>query len=236
MSAANPEDSSSGEPALDPEAQEIVRRFHELYYDTLHNEKSALSIEWLGVSAIKCPFDMWTYQEIIHRMRPDVIVETGSGKGGTTYFMACLCELMGNGRVVSIDYRSPRGPDHPRITYLVGSSVEPDIVEQVRAAIEPGETVMVILDALHVEDHVAAELRAYAPLVSVGHYLIVEDTNVNGHPVYPQHGPGPTEAIEGFLQEPAGGAFEIDRSGERFLLTMNPGGYLRRTRGEQVTG
>ena len=82
MSAAVPEDSSSGEAGLDPEAQEIVRRFHELYYDTLHNEKSALSIEWLGVSAIKCPFDMWTYQEIIHRMRPDVIVETRSGGTG----------------------------------------------------------------------------------------------------------------------------------------------------------
>jgi cephalosporin hydroxylase len=236
MSSAIPEDSSGGEAGLDAEAQEIVRRFHELYYDTLHNEKSALSIDWLGVSAIKCPFDMWTYQEIIHRLRPDVIVETGSGKGGTTYFMACLCELMGSGRVLSIDHRRPRGPDHPRITYLVGSSVDPGVVEQVRAAIEPDESVMVILDALHIEDHVAAELRTYAPLVSVGHYLIVEDTNVNGHPVYPEHGPGPTEAVEAFLQEPAGQAFEVDRSCERFLLTMNPGGYLTRTRAEQAPG
>ena len=87
---------------------------------------------------------------------------------------------------------------------------------------------MVILDATHVEAHVAAELRAYAPLVSVGHYLIVEDTNVNGHPVHPEHGPGPTEAVQAFLQEPAAQEFEVDRSCERFYLTMNPGGYLRR--------
>jgi cephalosporin hydroxylase len=233
MSAAVPEDSNTGEPGLDAEARETVRRFHELYYDTLHHDKPALSIEWLGVPAIKCPFDMWTYQELIHRLRPDVIVETGTGKGGTTHFMATICELMGNGRVVSIDYRSPRGPSHPRITYLVGSSVDPDVVEQVRAAISPDETVMVILDAMHVEDHVAAELRAYAPLVSVGHYLIVEDTNVNGHPVYPEHGPGPTEAIQVFLDEPIGQEFEVDRSCERFFLTMNPGGFLKRVKAGQ---
>jgi cephalosporin hydroxylase len=183
MSAAVPEDSGTGDPGLDPEAREIVRRFHELYYDTLHHDRPALSIEWLGVPAIKCPFDRWTYQELIHRQRPDVIVETGSGKGGTTYFMACICELIGTGRIISIDYRPPRGPSHPRIEYLVGSSVDPDVVAQVRDAIEPGESAMVILDALHTEEHVAAELRTYAPLVSLGHHLIVEDTNVNGHPV-----------------------------------------------------
>ena len=215
-------------PSLDPEAQEIVRRFHELYYDTLHQSKSALSIEWLGVPAIKCPFDMWTYQELIDRLRPDVIVETGTGKGGTTYFMATLCELMGHGRIISIDYREPRGPSHPRVTYLVGSSVDQEVLDQVRGAIGPDESVMVILDALHTEDHVAEELQAYAPLVTPGHYLIVEDTNVNGHPVYPQHGPGPTEAVQAFLQGPAGQEFEIDRSCERFFLTMNPGGFLKR--------
>ena len=209
-----------------PEVDEIVTRFHRLYYESFQRTQV---IHWLGAQTLKCPFDLWTYQEILYRMRPDVIVETGTRRGGSAYFMASIFELLGKGRVLTVDVkRRPRRATHPRIEFLSGSSADPAIVSQVHDAIGPGESVMVVLDSDHSAEHVLAELHAYAPLVHEGHYLIVEDTNVNGHPVYPEHGPGPTEALEAFLAEPAGQDFEVDRECERFFLTMHPGGYLRR--------
>ena len=94
--------------------------------------------------------------------------------------------------------------------------------------IPPGGTVLVILDADHSRDHVLAELQLWADVVSVGSYVIVEDTNINGHPVYAEFGPGPWEAVEQFL---AGRSdFTVDESRHRLLMTWNPRGYLRRTR------
>jgi cephalosporin hydroxylase len=87
-------------------------------------------------------------------------------------------------------------------------------------------TVMVVLDSDHSAAHVLDELRAYAPLVTPGSYLVVEDTNINGHPVFDSFGPGPTEAVTKFLDESS--AFVVDRSREKFLLTFNPSGWLRR--------
>ena len=118
-------------------------------------------------------------------------------------------------------------PSHPRMRRLRGSSVDPAIVAEVRRRTD-GKRTMVILDSDHSEVHVAAELRAYRDIVSVGSLLIVEDTNVNGHPVLPDYGPGPMEALDSFLAENPD--FEIDPSYERLILTMNPRGYLRRVR------
>jgi len=85
---------------------------------------------------------------------------------------------------------------------------------------------MVILDSDHAKEHVLAEMRLFQEFIPVGGYLIVEDTNINGHPVYPDFGPGPMEAVEEFLAETD--SFQLDPACERFLLTMNPRGYLRR--------
>jgi cephalosporin hydroxylase len=200
---------------------ETVRSFHELYY-----HKSRLVTSWLGVRILKCPLDLWMFQDILHRTEPDLIIETGTARGGSAYFMACMCDLLGKGRIVTVDVRDVERPSHPRITYLHGSSVDPAILDQVRSTIEPGERVMVALDSDHSEEHVYAELQEYPQLVTKGNYLIVEDTNVNGHPVWPDHGPGPMEALQRFLAETDD--FEVDRSCEKFLLTLNPSGYLRR--------
>jgi cephalosporin hydroxylase len=200
---------------------ETVRSFHELYY-----HKSRLVTSWLGVRILKCPLDLWMFQDILHRTEPDLIIETGTARGGSAYFMACMCDLLGKGRIVTVDVRDVERPSHPRITYLHGSSVDSAILDQVRATIEPGERVMVALDSDHAEEHVYAELQEYPQLVTKGNYLIVEDTNVNGHPVWPDHGPGPMEALQRFLAETDD--FEVDRSCEKFLLTLNPSGYLRR--------
>ena len=144
-----------------------------------------------------------------------------------------MCALAGHGRVVSIDVNNgaarERLPTHERLTFLAGSSTDPAIVEQVHAmarAQGPDAEVMVILDSDHYAVHIMGELQAYAPLVQPGGYLIVEDGNVNGRPVLPNFGPGPGEATIAFLKNNPD--FEVDSDCERFLMTCNPGGYLRR--------
>jgi cephalosporin hydroxylase len=201
---------------------EVTRAFHDLYCRSGRWEKTY----FLGTPIIKCPLDLWVYQEIIseQRSRPDVIVETGTMLGGSAHFMAWVLDQVGSdsGRVLTIDNRDLEGrPQHPRISYLTGSSTEQEIVARVRESIEPGERVMVVLDSKHHRDHVLAELRAYAPLVTEGNYLIVEDTNLNS---WREFEPGPLEAVREYLAEDE--SFSIDRSREKFMMTFNPNGYL----------
>jgi cephalosporin hydroxylase len=209
--------------------KEIVAAFHRLYYDEAENGGTWKNTRWLGVPAHKCPLDLWVYQEMIHELRPDVIVETGTYQGGSALFLASMCDVEGQGRVISIDIEpQPDLPKHDRIEYLIGSSTSEGILEEVRARIGPGDTVMVILDSDHSAEHVSNELAAFAPMVTVGSYLVVEDTNVNGNPILPGWGPGPREAVEEFLKGTDG--YEVDESREKFFMTFNPGGYLKRVR------
>jgi cephalosporin hydroxylase len=222
----------SGPPAGGGSDQEIVDRFHLLYYSD--HKRTVANTFWRGVQTAKCPLDLWIYQEILFERRPDVIVETGTYMGGSAYYLASMCDLLDTGRVITVDIkkrRPERLPQHPRIDYRNGSSVEPEVVAGVADSIQPGERAMVILDSDHRFDHVAAELRAYSPLVTPGDYLIVEDTNVNGHPIRPGHGPGPMEAVDEFLA--GADDFEIDPAREKFYMTFNPRGYLRRRAAEQ---
>jgi len=201
--------------------------FNRGYYDSRVWEQTT----WLGVPVLKAPTDLWMYQELVTQRRPDLIIESGTYLGGSALFLASVCELIGHGRVVSIDLaRWGPLPEHPRIVYLQGSSVEPATLDQVRdlGSQAAAGRCLVILDSDHRREHVLAELHAYAPFVGVGDYLVVEDTNVNGHPVMPEHGPGPMEAVEQFLVEQP--AFEADPGCEKFGLTFNPRGYLRRVR------
>jgi cephalosporin hydroxylase len=201
--------------------------FHKLFYETAYAKGDAWNPKWMGVAALKCPFDLWVYQEILHETRPDVILETGTARGGSALFLASMLDLMGVGEVISIDIvRRPEWPVHPRITYVTGSSTSAAVLDEVRRRIAGKSRVMVILDSDHKKDHVLEELRAYAPFVSKGAYLIVEDTNINGRPVFPGFGPGPGEAVDEFLA--ATSAFVRDSERERFFVTFNPGGYLRR--------
>ena len=212
---------------IDKASPESADEFHRLFYETAYARGDAWNPKWMGVAALKCPFDLWIYQEILHEIRPGLLVETGTARGGSALFLASMLDLLGNGEIVSIDIvRRPEWPSHPRLTYLTGSSTSPAILDDVRQRAAKAERVMVILDSDHKKDHVLAELRAFAPLVSKESYLIVEDTNINGHPVFPGFGPGPWEAIDEFLAGTK--SFVRDRDRERFLVTFNPGGYLRR--------
>jgi cephalosporin hydroxylase len=217
-------------PQLTAEERRIVDEFHALYYRLwgFGRGSGTLDLHWMGFHTLKCPLDLWIYQEILVETEPDVIIETGTHFGGSAAYLAGICDLIGRGRIVTVDIKQMSGlPRHPRIDYVLGLSASAAVLDQVRRRIEPGERVMVILDSDHRRDHVLDELQAYHSLVSPGCYLIVEDSNVNGHPVWPEHGPGPTEAVEAFL--PDHPEFRIDDSRERFLMTINPRGFLLRT-------
>lgn len=207
--------------------QEIVDSFHRLYFDARAFNMTWRNTFWLGHPILKCPLDLWIYQEIITELRPAVIVETGTAFGGSALYLASICDIVDQGKVVTIDIEHRDGrPEHPRITYLTGSSTSEEMFARVQTEIRGDDSVLVILDSDHRKEHVLAELHRYGPLVSPDSYLIVEDTNLNGHPVDPDFGPGPAEAIEEFLGEAP--SFRVDRSKEKFYLSFNPGGYLRK--------
>jgi cephalosporin hydroxylase len=213
--------------AGNPAVRAVVDAFHRLWYEDRGTWRTT---QWQGITTWKCPLDLWLYQEIIHKVRPGLIVETGTAYGGSALYLSWLCDLEDRGRIVSVDIepKTESLPTHPRLTFLRGSSTDAQIVDQVREMIPPGEPVMVILDSDHSEEHVRNELMAYADLVTPGSYLIVEDTNINGHPALPTFGPGPMEALEWFLTTRSD--FAIDRSKDRFYLTLNPRGFLKKKR------
>ena len=198
-------------------------------HDVLYLSDAWTEATWLGAQALKNPLDLWVYQEIMFETRPELVVETGTYRGGSAFFLASICDLVGAGEVVSIDIEPVRDdyPRHPRITYLGGrSSTDPEVVAEVRDRADGKRPVLVILDSDHSQGHVEAELEAYAPLVPVGCYVIVEDSNIGQ--IRKDLMPGPLQAVETFLARRDD--FEIDREREKFLITSNPSGYLRRVR------
>jgi cephalosporin hydroxylase len=206
-----------------------IRKFHQLYYDSRTGGKPWRHTFWLGTRILKCPLDLWIYQEMINELRPDVIIETGTAYGASAHYMCTLCDLVGNGRIITIDIESqPDRPAHPRLTYILGSSSDEKLAASVKSQIAGAKTVLLILDSDHSRDHVLAELKTWADVVTPGSYCIVEDSNVNGHPADPSFGPGPMEAIDAFLAKDS--RFEIDSTREKFFMTFNPRGYLKRVK------
>lgn len=186
---------------------------------------------FLGVETLQNPTDAWVTQEIIHEVKPDFIVEAGTFKGGSALFWAMVLEEVNPvGRVITIDIRDyvtdakDRALWKERIDFLVGSSTDPAIVDEVRRRVQGGR-VLVILDSLHSPDHVYDELQMYSPLVSVGSYVIVQDTGLGSNRLAYELAAG---GVRRFLKE--GGGFEVDEGRERFMITNNPRGYLRRVR------
>ncbi len=203
---------------------EVRRRFARLYYE--HADETWRNTSWLGTPTWKVPSDLWIYQELIVRMRPDFIVETGTAYGGSARFLATVCDGIDHGHVITVDTQKFEGrPEHPRIEYVFNSSTDPAFLADIGTRTY-GHSLMVILDSDHRKAHVLHELLAYGALVPPGHYLVVEDTNVNGHPAFPDHGPGPWEAVTDFLAFRSD--YEVDPACEKFLHTANPRGFLRR--------
>lgn len=147
------------------------------------NEKYPYSFSWMGRPIIQLPEDMLRTQEVIWQVQPDAIVETGIAHGGSLIYYASLCKAMGKGRVIGVDieirpHNRAAIEAHPMfdlITMIEGSSIDLDIVSQVKSLISPDETVLVILDSNHTKLHVAEELDAYHDLVNTGSYIVATD-------------------------------------------------------------
>jgi cephalosporin hydroxylase/SAM-dependent methyltransferase len=215
-------ETGSETPAV-AEPPSVQDAFHRWFYESgLHGQTY-----YHGIEAHKCPLDLWVFQEILHEVRPALVIELGTYIGGTTLFLAHQLDQLGTGRVLTIDCRDLPRPAHPRIEYRLGDTHDAGVQAAARdAAQSAGGPVLVIHDADHKYVACLADLRDYGPLVTPGSYLIVEDTNVNGHPVLAEWGPGPYEAVAQFLSEAPD--FETDVSREKYGVSYNPGGYLRR--------
>jgi len=202
--------------------------FHTLYFDD-----RKWGFKWLGVNCWQNSFDMWIKQEIIYEVSPNYIIETGTSYGGTALFYTMLLEQIGKGHIISIDI-DPKLEEakryqifNNRCTVLKGDSTSKEIFHEVSRKVK-GSKVVVILDSDHSKNHVLKELELYAPLVNINSYIIAEDTNLNGHPIEPNFGPGPYEAVQEFLKH--NDNFIADRDREKLPITFFPSGYLKRIR------
>ena len=182
-----------------------------------------LHSDWFGVPAVKKPLDLWIYQEIIWETRPNFLIEAGSYKGGSALFYASIFDVIGEGRVITIDVQdmASRTISHPRITTIVGSSVSDDIVSQVRQIVGT-QTAMVSLDSDYSMRHVLKEMELYSQFISIGNYMVVEDTGIRGL--------GPGKAVRAFLRSRKD--FVRDRSREKFMITSCRGGFLRKVQAD----
>jgi len=147
------------------------------------DNKYVYSFTWMGRPIIQLPDDMFRIQEIIYRIKPDIIIETGVAHGGSLVFYASLCKAIGKGKVIGVDIEIR---SHNRkaikkhelnsyITLIEGNAIDSDIVHEVKSYVKPGNQVLVLLDSCHTKAHVLAELEAYSPLVSIGSYIVAMD-------------------------------------------------------------
>ena len=204
------------------------------YLDWYYNNGTWKRIHYRGVRTLKFPLDMWNYQELMFENDIHWVLETGTRHGGSALFFADWLEAgKREGIVVSVDVTHqavhPLASTHKRIRLLLGDSAGPSALELIRQAIPETRShgLLLILDSDHSMSHVLRELDGLVPLLRGGDYLIVEDTIVNGHPVRPDFGPGPLEAIESYLAAHPGRLEPDDERESKFGCTFAYRGYYR---------
>lgn len=222
--------------AVNISKDEITNAFHCLFYlnDVDH---SGPTISYHGVPIHKHPGDLFNYQQIIFEQKPDYIIECGAYQGGATLYFAHQLDLVNKGKIISVDICEreeswyPQVQEHERTILIKGSSVDEAVVQQVKDIVGAARNNLVILDSLHTKAHVLQEMLKYADLLSIGNYMLVEDSNLNGHPLPPDwhthtaNEGGPFEAIVEFFK--INDQFRLDQELEkRFLFSYAPSGYL----------
>ena len=220
--AALAEDKKTGTAIEGMSNQEFISRFRKFWYPQSF-KNGMLKNNYLGVLTWQKPLDVWITQEIMYAVKPDVVVETGTFRGGSAALWATfLAQVNPDGRVITIDIkdkRDERAKNLPivkeRVTFWLGSSSGAEVVKQVKAAVK-GKRALFILDSAHTYEHVLSELRAYADMVPVRSYIIVQDTL----------GTGALRAIIEFPEE--NDYYETDEDRERLLISNYVGGYLKR--------
>ncbi|MBU1230513.1 MAG: cephalosporin hydroxylase family protein [Proteobacteria bacterium] len=230
---------------VDVFSQEGLEMVSSLWVKLYAQYKLTHNCTWMGVPIIQFPEDIMMMEELIWKVRPDVIVECGFAHGGSALFYGSLMELMGKGIVVGVDveirpYNRIAVQNHPmghRVRMVEGSSIEADTIRQVKSFIRPGDKVVVLLDSNHSKEHVAREIELYREFVSPGSYLVVMD----GAQAFVWDMPdgkqewkddNPLAAIEDFMASAKGqDEFEIDEHFTRLFVTSNPKAYLRRKTG-----
>jgi cephalosporin hydroxylase len=209
---------------------DIAEEYHKWYYGTLAHTHTT----WMGVTCWKSVSDMWNYQEIIWDLRPSLVVEFGTYQGGSALFFAHILRAAGQPfKVLSVDithkHLQPAARNDSDIAFMESSSAAPEVadrIEELRSEF-PGP-VFAILDSDHSRDHVLAEMNLMRPLLRPGDHLVIEDSNVNGHPVWPGFGPGPFEAIEAYeAQFPNDYTHDRERE-SKFGWTFATNGFLIR--------
>ena len=203
--------------------------------------KYAYNFTWLGRPVIQFPQDLVAMQELIWRIRPEVVVETGVAHGGSLIFHASMLELLGGDRIVvgvDLEVRPHNRAEierHPlarRLHLVEGSSIDESVVARVRGLIGPRRPTLVVLDSNHTHDHVLRELELYSPLVAQGSYIVVCDTLIEDMPEgsFPDRpwdrGNNPKTAVRAFLK--TNKRFAVDREIEnKLLITVAPEGWLK---------
>jgi len=212
----------------------IAEQFHDLYW---HSNTWRWTF-WQGVPTLKCPLDLWIYQELLWLTRPQLIVELGTWAGGSALFLAHMLDLQeadASCRVISVDvldkdefqphvaeyapaapFRVQIRPAHKRITYVHGDSTDPAIAKKIHRAARGKAPILVFADSDHSPEHTYAELSLYHDLITPGSWFVMEDTD----------GQGPRASVQRFLAEHPD--FYPDAQCEKFFMTFNPGGYLRK--------
>jgi cephalosporin hydroxylase len=215
--------------------RKTIESFARLYYAT----QPYVHSEFLGIPSMQYPSDNWVMQEIIAEVRPDFIIETGTAAGGTALFYATVLEQVSPGGKVITTNIAPFLPDpkvhqfntwREHVEFIQDSSTSPQLIGTLSGRTR-GAKVLVTLDSNHARDYVLKELQLYSPLVSVGSYLVVQDTHLGGHPNHHEsegEDGGPWEAVALFLQTEK--SFAIDHGREKHLVTQYPSGFLKRIR------
>lgn len=201
---------------------------HHYVHQAYRYGDASMQQTWMGHRLLKSPFDCWIYQEIIYRVRPDVILELGVMFGGASHYFADILELIGQGVVLGVDIslNKVKSIDSKRISYIEGDSTSEETLEKVSQRVR-GKRVLVVADSDHEKNHVLRELRLYSQFVPVGSYYIVEDALNDVMHWHPVPNEGPQAAAREFVKE--NDSFVPDvRYAEKYILTLNPLGYLLR--------